>query len=728
MTRKKQIEQIIARRRPLADALKGVVDGFMTVGMELDRLKQLREQLLQQVGDECIKGKLRNLELDALGQRLGDQIQAVARLHARFARETLNIGVIGRAGQGKSCLLQSLSGLGDTEIPSGRLGHCTGVRSTICHNPDVTPHAEIRFYAESEFLRTVLKPYYDPTELDLGPSPLTLEEFAGNPLPPLPPSRADQEEARQKHQHLQNYKEHLPTYRTWLGRALPDVELAKVRTFVAQDDPAGERIFHNYLAVSDARIVCSFPQDDLGRVALVDMPGLGDTGVGAEARLIQTLGREVDAILFLKRPSEMRSAWEEVDVRLYDLAHSALPELPLQRWAFLVLNRVRSDDPKRDNLINCKHLVEETINRSVAFADRMIADCTDPTEAAELVLRRVLDHLATHIERMDRDYAAACMAQAQQLQQRTDTEMRRASGLLGSGDGAGDEMEAFNRLFHETHGTLKERLGALILTLAEQRNLPDDDFLAQIEAVRQCSYRENGVPAREEIERKALGSSYPEAYIEGLHSVRTHLTRQFQNLDSGLSSSMDAVKSQAAHVLSGDGRLGGLSTSEGGRFFSELAALLPADSAVLRPAFEMYAGFQLSYRGFLYYRVRKHVDCLMPNLRQGDLSPRPTAAEVEETLTAMHQMAMEELRSEFNAWPAEINMVAYAVTEELVDRLLRSPKVDSEWWAFYKENRTQIWPEQFRTLAATSRLNRLWREATERVRCASENVALLPAQ
>jgi len=38
---------------------------------------------------------------------------------AIFSRSTLNIGVIGRARQGKSRLLQSLTGLGTEEIPSG---------------------------------------------------------------------------------------------------------------------------------------------------------------------------------------------------------------------------------------------------------------------------------------------------------------------------------------------------------------------------------------------------------------------------------------------------------------------------------------------------------------------------------------------------------------------------------------------------------------------------------
>jgi ABC-type phosphate/phosphonate transport system ATPase subunit len=47
------------------------------------------------------------------------------KLQARFSCDTLNIGVIGIMRQGKSTLLQSLTGLGNNVIPAQSGGACT---------------------------------------------------------------------------------------------------------------------------------------------------------------------------------------------------------------------------------------------------------------------------------------------------------------------------------------------------------------------------------------------------------------------------------------------------------------------------------------------------------------------------------------------------------------------------------------------------------------------------
>ena len=59
------------------------------------------------------------------------------RLRNRFSRKALNITVIGRARQGKSRLLQTITGLSAEEIPDGNLAFCTGVRSDIVNELQV---------------------------------------------------------------------------------------------------------------------------------------------------------------------------------------------------------------------------------------------------------------------------------------------------------------------------------------------------------------------------------------------------------------------------------------------------------------------------------------------------------------------------------------------------------------------------------------------------------------
>ena len=62
-------------------------------------------------------------------------IETYSAVEARFSRETVNIGVSGSARVGKSTLLQSISGLTDEQIPTGRDIPVTAVRSRIYHSP-----------------------------------------------------------------------------------------------------------------------------------------------------------------------------------------------------------------------------------------------------------------------------------------------------------------------------------------------------------------------------------------------------------------------------------------------------------------------------------------------------------------------------------------------------------------------------------------------------------------
>ena len=87
------------------------------------------------------------------------------RLEQRFNRETINISVVGRARQGKSRLLQSISGLPNEVIPASNGSDCTGAKSVITNAPGKT-HAHIVFYNEVEMVEQIQK-YIDASGLTL---------------------------------------------------------------------------------------------------------------------------------------------------------------------------------------------------------------------------------------------------------------------------------------------------------------------------------------------------------------------------------------------------------------------------------------------------------------------------------------------------------------------------------------------------------------------------------
>ncbi len=80
-------------------------------------------------------------------------------MEARFSRDTVNVGVSGSARMGKSTLLQSVSGLDDRHIPTGKDLPVTAVRSRIHHSP-AARRAVLKLHSRESFLTEIVQPYH----------------------------------------------------------------------------------------------------------------------------------------------------------------------------------------------------------------------------------------------------------------------------------------------------------------------------------------------------------------------------------------------------------------------------------------------------------------------------------------------------------------------------------------------------------------------------------------
>ena len=416
--RTSQINRILEKRKPLVRKLTEIETSLQNLSSALNDLEKHRNQLLSLDIDGETIGRLQELNLSTIQSDISDEVNALSKLRNRFSRNTLNIGVVGRARQGKSRLLQSLSGLSTNEIPTGDRSHCTGVRSTIHHNPNVETYAEIWFHSERTFLNEVINPYFE--KLRLGSRPFSLEEFARNPLPPLHQDFAGQAEYGAMYEHFRKYHTNFDKYKHLLKEASPyRISKHQIREYVAQDNSEGQRIYFNYLAVQEAKIVCGFPNADVGQIALIDMPGLGDTGLGDAERLIAILGQDVDIVLFVRMPKPPGDFWADVDVKLYDTARSALTDLPIELWSFIVLNQTDSNSLIGDNAVYCEDLANSLDASHINVVECITASCANREEANRKVLGRLLDYLTINVENLDQQYALTCQDQLTRLQKET---------------------------------------------------------------------------------------------------------------------------------------------------------------------------------------------------------------------------------------------------------------------------------------------------------------------
>ncbi|WP_179071817.1 hypothetical protein [Nostoc sp. C057] len=629
--------------------------------------------------------------------------------------------MVGRARQGKSRLLQSLTGLSTAEIPDGDDQHCTGVRSNVHHNSEVgETYAEVWFHTERSFLDEVIAPYYE--QLHLGSRPRSIQDFADIPLPELPRELAEKRQAAAKYDHLCRYHQNLHKYRDVLSEPSPRrVPRHEIREYVAQDTLDRRRIYFNYLPVREVKIVCSFPNVDIGQIALVDMPGLGDTGIGDEERMIKTLGQDIDLVLFVRMPKSTGDFWAKEDVELYDMANSALIDLPIKEWSFMVLNQISGSS---DNRRNCESLAATISEKHIDVQDFIIADCANSKEAQTEILDRVLHYLGQRVEVLDRQYASACQDRLIQLQRTVAVELEKAKDAWRQAS-RDDWFPKFLELFGKFWNDLTRELERLTSSMISERDTDDKNFKSAVDFAIAACRSQTGIPELEEIQQKCYATgAYMTAYAESLHEVRTHLSKQFLSLDIALKESLEQAKSRVVVVLKTHGKLEKIVEGNGSEFLKHLAEKIPENLAGLKLGFQTLATFDLQYRGLVQHRIRRHLDVLTPNrttyrlegglldkwidIKTGKIHTSSPAEKIANNLSKAQAEAVNNCEKELKTLLKEPSQAGFAIVEEFVDRVLRAEGVRTEWQIFLQEVASDVWIDEFGTTMERTQLRRDW--------------------
>lgn len=732
-----QIARIIQKRSPLAEKIETVETNLKALSTALRQLEKQRDQLLERVDDLGTIGRLKEIDCSTIQRSIDTELASLNGLKSRFSRKTLNIGVVGRARQGKSRLLQSLTGLSTVEIPDGDDQHCTGVRSNVHHNSEIEEaYAEVWFHTERSFLDEVIAPYYE--QLRLGSRPRSIQEFADYELPELPKDLAEKGQAAAKYDHLRRYHENLHKYRDALSEPSPRrIARHEIREYVAQDTVDRRRIYFNYLAVREVKIVCSFPNTDVGQIALVDMPGLGDTGVGDEERLIKTLGQDIDLVLFVRMPKSTGDFWAKEDVELYDMANSSLIDLPIKDWSFMVLNHLSGSS---DNWRNCESLAATISEKHINVQDTIIANCADSEAVQTEILDRVLQYLGQRIEVLDRQYASACQDRLIQLQRSVSAELDKAKEAWRQAS-KDDWFPKFIQLFGKFWNDLTRELEKLTASMIAERDTDDQNFKSAVDLAISTCRSEPGIPDIDTIQQKCYAAgAYMTAYAECLHEVRTHLSKQFLSLDIALKESLEEAKSRVVEVLKTDGKLEKIAEGDGSEFLQQLAEKIPENLAGLRLGFQTLATFDLQYRGLVQHRIRRHLDVLTPNrttyrldtgiidkwmdIRTRKIHTSSPAEKIASNLSKAQAEAVNSCEKELKTLLKEPSQAGFAIVEEFVDRVLRAEGVRTEWQIFLQEVASDVWIDDFGTTMERTQLRRDWMQKIGEVENAKQLDAL----
>ena len=456
---------------------------------------------------------------------------------------------------------------------------------------------------------------------------------------------------------------------------------------------------------------------DVGKIALVNTPGLGDFKLGDKEIMLETLGREVDVVLFIVYPNSPRDQWKTEHTELYDMAAKELNNLAER--SFIILNHSKGTDSDK----SCQNL-KQTLPMKVAGCE--ITNCSIPEEANQ-VLDRVLDYLTEHISELDEAYAQQSQARVIELQQkiqRLQPLTKAACGITANSSGAIDDR--FDDLFGtDQDGWWRDMTIAfqdLRFESAEQCRLPSVGLESGIAEVYSTCKSAAGILTEDnptvKIQEQIKASNPMKAYADYRDQLRTLLSDHFSHLDGGLKQTTQDVKARVAKILIEVGQLGiiapGLDGAEFLKAFREIVDRDHPDLKRLQQGLSIIGEFELSYTGLIEPQIYQHVVDLSniqlshekePTLKVGQHTP---AALILEALKIDYDRTTPRIKAALEELLYQPSTAVYARIEKLIDNIIYHKEAQKDWKKFLRRVRSQVWAQDIGKLEQEHRLRQEW--------------------
>ena len=739
-----KIDSVIRERQNQLPRVRGYIEAIDKFDAAL---RVVESTLSEAIEDPAIGGEIRPL-LDEFRtvsplSKLEEMRQAISVVRARFERSTINIGVSGQARVGKSTLLQRLSGLGDEQIPTGVGLPVTAVRSRIEHsNQNI---ALLKFHDWTSFRREVLDSFYK--EIGLGPTPATPEAFHAS----TPGEGIDL--ASKKSRQLTMLGElkaahtGFASYRSLLSGQEEQAPLDQISTYVSKTyTDEGQLANLQYLAVQRARIMCTFPVNDVQRLVLVDLPGLGEISPGAEGRHLDGLQHDTDLVVMIKRPDSSQACdWDEKDAQALDLVERARGDLKqTSDFLFLLKNQSSTDDPLLIQALS--HALETKVNapRTHDPLTILTADVSVRDGAIDGVLRPVLSHLANNLGRMDSEVLNGAVARVAGLAKSLSGLLATLSDTLKS---LGREGDDFHQIVERARG-MRRKFAVDLEDQVHHRlkrarsQVEDDQYIKQVKSIYQSIIDdlESGFRGDREVwvrdlyeSIRADGQTSPTAGRE-INRIRVDISQRFNGLDGYFQVRVDQLIDDVAQTVSTHtgSLLAGRTGKDALQYFQKLATEADRPAEGLASATSELLGLKIEYKTHLHPHVRQELDILQlerdnpdnPEEKilvvSGEVSENG-AEKVATRLVQLGHQAAFRIRKALLQQAIVPELILHAAAEQFVDATIRHGSYETEFQEIARAYRDNIWPGLFQGMKIRSvRITRLRKALHDASDCSSK--------
>ena len=637
-------------------------------------------------------------------------------LESRFNRDTINISVIGRAGQGKSRLLQSISGLENEIIPADNGGDCTGAKSVIC-NAEGPLHAIVNFLSAKELIEQVQK-YLEALDVkkELG----SVSDIPNIATESIVVGASNKKSSQLKH--LKKYVEHYSEYVSNLGQKIELNDRNEIRKYTSQYLEDGTKVFH-YLGVKDVQIFTEFPYKEAGKIMLVDTIGLGDTAIGLRDKLIETMVNDSDAAILLRRPDALRDGIREEDDELYDMINQKMEGRAIEKWLFYALNIFGENRKSGEEL---HQQLMEKFGKTLKAAFIQKVDCANEKDVEDRLLKPMLDFLSENLEEVDLNLLASVNSKCKEAYNSYYNLCNKIDAVISESSLTNQEEEDKFEYIYEDDLQLSAKIKKLAKKYS-QRDIPCDELRNEI--INVLKNMKSHLPKEDEIcARLALGGQEglpAEVYHFFISNVRTSIRNDFEKVGNHVVGRLeDEIKSEIINILkSSDGGMLQnipLQLTDDDTPIAWLKALVDQkakDYPHVQSALNDVLNYKMNIEGLLEYYVNNALDCIdceynRPEYKEPELMNIPDE-EVQDVISQSIQNALpviaESVCKQIEETLLKIPYNSYcALVRKFYDNLLYDKEGKRNLKNFYRKNKRMIWKDVFLGLVSRNEEMKKW--------------------
>ena len=721
------INAIINERKQRLTIIEDAIKKVETSETAVQAFKEIQHKMnFETLGiSKDIADKIGNISFSDYDKALQVCKAELKRLKIRFSRDKINISFVGRAGQGKSLVLQKMSGLGGTVIPSAAGSDCTGAKSIITNTEGVDkPYAEITFFSEEEMVQIINK-YLEDIFEDNSKNITNLDQV--DDLKQVLNERNGLETAGAKKRELRKYIDHMEELRPNLRRKACRIEEENIEEYVAMYKSTDDSVkYWNYLSVKCANIHCTFPKNDAGKIILVDTIGMGSQSLGIGDSLMDTVKNDSDAVIYMQRPDPKRSHFGEEDTEISNEIVKTIREDCAKRMMFWVLNHVSSGEACNTKGID---IVEQELREANYPIARLLkVDCSSEKAVEDKLLTPVLEVISQNIDGIDEIY----LNQAAKLMETLYKEYNSVCDKLVESRIGGMKIGFEKYKKQQIKELIKVKLQNSIRircyeykAKVNEKYTPMNDELESV--LKKIS---TAVPSKEEIiDIINHNNGTAETYMHTTDTLRLRIIDAVLELDKPLSIGTDAVKNDIIQILTDPS-------------YGQLGAVLPYQVGIdtptewidkfieknsdterftlIRQALEILRDFKVSVEGFMLYDIRLALSPIDSRVEDGTNRKIPEydlnkQEEIAEVIYEYLQDDIYELRQKIQqivvSHEVVPNKAFFAAIRDFHDRISYSMNseeiVDDAWEELYDHWCTVIWAEE------AKKYNGIQKEAVE---------------